>query len=235
MSQPRALASDDRKRIVAAANEWARTGSFTGLRTRAFVALALSGGLRVGELCKLDLDQVLDRTARGWRVRSQAYLLKTQSKGRRKGPPQKHWDSGGAFFVTKTARTTLRLYLREAKRRGWISWPPAPGAPLFVTVKGRGVDDNGPDHHVRLSTRSAQHEWTKLQKRAQLKHRYGVHCLRHEFMTRVADAANGNPFQVAKLGRCDIRTAMRYVHGSADTLERIAEQAQRPPRRAAAR
>lgn len=226
MSRPRALAPTDRKRIVSTANEWARGGAFTALRTRAFVALALCSGLRVAELCKLDLDQVLDRTDRGWRLRSHAYLHKRQSKGRRKGP--RTWNSAGAFYLSKAARFTLRAYLREARKRAWMRWPPKPGQPLFVTVKGRGSDGHGADHHVRLSPRTAQHAWKELQKRARIRHTYGVHCLRHEFMTRVAAAAGGDAFKVAAMGRCDIRTAQRYVHTvSPAELERLAENAQR--------
>ncbi len=236
MSRPRALAPDDRRRILAAANLGCRRGehgevSFTALRTRAFVAVALSSGLRVRELCNLNLDQVLDRTERGWRLRSHAYLHAKQSKGRRVGV--RKWNSAGSFYLSKVARTFLTAYLREARKRGWVSWPPAPNAPLFLTVKGRGVDDHGPGHHVRLSTRTAQHAWTELQKQALISDTYGVHCLRHEFMTRIADASNGNAFKVAALGRCDIRTAQRYVHGSPAQLEALAELAQRAPRAAA--
>lgn len=233
MSQPRSLAPADRKRILAAANEWSRSGSFTALRTRAFVAVALSSGLRVRELCNLNLLQVLDRTERGWRVRTHAYLRAAQAKGRRKG--RRQWNSAGSFYLSKAARTCLRAYLREAKKRGWMSWPPLEGDPLFITVKGRGSDDHGADHHVRLSTRTAQHAWKQLQRRGGIarSETYGVHCLRHEFMTRVADASQGNVFKVAALGRCDIRTALRYVHGSPAELERLGELAQRTPRSAA--
>ncbi|MGV1080685.1 MAG: tyrosine-type recombinase/integrase [Candidatus Nanopelagicales bacterium] len=224
-ARPRALAPDDRKRILHTANEWARSGSFTGLRTRAFVHLALGSGLRLKELCALNLTQVLDRTARGWRLRSQAYLLAPQSKGRRNGA-RKKWDSAGSFYLTKNTRTALTLYLREARKRGWIEWPPAADTPLFVTVKGRGSDDNGADHHVRLSHRTAQHAWTLLQARARVTEPYGVHCLRHEALSRFADACGGDSFKVAKFGRCDLRTALRYVHLSPAELERVAERAQ---------
>jgi integrase len=231
VSQPRALAPEDRKRIIATANEWASVvpRSFTALRTRAFLAVALSSGLRVRELCNLNLDQVLDRTERGWRVRSQAYLRVKQSKGRRKG--KRRWNSAGSFYLSKVARVTLRAYLREARRRGWMQWPPQEDAPLFITVKGRGSDGHGPNHHTRLTPRTAQHAWTELQLRARIPKRrtYGVHCLRHEFMTRIAAACGGNVFKVASAGRCDIRTAQRYVHISPAELEQLAEDAQRAP------
>lgn len=226
MSRPRALAPDDKKAILATANEWARAGSFTGLRTRAYVWLALSSGLRVNELCNLNLLQLLDRTERGWRFRSIAYLRGDQAKGRRVG--KRKWNSAGSFHLTKKARTALRLYLNAARKRGWMQWPPVEDQPLFITVKGRGSDGHGANHHVRLSSRTAQHAWKKLQKKAGIPSRrqYGTHCLRHEILTRVADATNGNVFKVSAFGRCDVRTALRYVHGSPAELAKLAEQAQ---------
>lgn len=226
MSRPRSLAPEDRKVILATANEWARAGSFTGLRTRAYVWLALSSGLRVNELCNLNLLQLLDRTERGWRFRSHAYLRGDQAKGRRVG--KRKWNSAGSFYLSKKARTALRLYLNALRRRGWVQWPPNEDTPLFVTVKGRGSDQHGAGHHVRLSSRTAQHAWKKLQTKAGIPRRrqYGTHCLRHEIMTRVAVASGGDAFKVAAFGRCDIRTAQRYVHVSPAELERLAERAQ---------
>lgn len=225
MSQPRALAPEDRARIMRAANEWAKTGSFAALRTRAFVWLAASSGLRLKELRALNLDQLLDRTQRGWRLRELCYLRKEQSKGRRTGE-RKQWDSAGAFVLTKATRAVLRAYLLEARRRGWIAWPPKPGEPLFVTVKGRGATAN---HHVRISRRSMQEQWKRLQLRAQVPELYSAHCLRHEAMTRISGVA-ANALEVAAFGRCDVRTAQRYTHVSPARIVDLAERASRPVR-----
>lgn len=228
-ARPRAIEARDLERVKLASNEACRAGSFSALRTRALVALALGSALRLKECCALDLEQVLDRSGPSWTLRSTCYLRAPQAKGRRVG--NKKWSSAGVFVLTRAAQKALRAYLREAVRRQWLRIDDKK-APLFVTIKGRW--QRSADHHVRLSRRTAQHTWEQLQKRAQLNERYGFHCLRHTAMTRFSEACNGNPYKLAAFGRVTMATALIYVHTSPSTLAELAELASRPRRGSAA-
>lgn len=228
----RELLPQERARLWSILSEWARSGSFQGLRTRALIFLAASSGLRLKELLALNLDQVLESgTRRGrFRVASRGYLAPKQSKGRRKGPSTGRWDSAGPFRIPKPVRYALRRYLNAALRRGWITLPPEPGAPLFVTIK----DHTGVGRH-RLGRRAAQVSWSKAQQRAGVRTPYRFHDLRHDAITRFARHANGNAFTVAAFARCDVQTAQRYVHVDALEIDRLSEVAATRPARPSAR
>lgn len=214
MSEPRSISSSDLRRLLVAANEWK---SFSGLRTRAVVALALGSALRLKEICALDLEQVIERTGKRWRIRGTAYLRAQQSKGQRTGA--RRWDSAGVFVITKAARIALRRYLLCVQARGWID-PGSAGGPLFLTLKQRGGAG-----HERLGRRACQSAWVKLQQRAQLPEHYSFHCLRHTSITRFADTCHGNVFRVSHFARITTGTAQRYVHHSTDTIAELAELA----------
>lgn len=220
---PRAVLAADRKKIVRELNLRCRPNerggvSFAALRLRAIVMLAAGAALRVGEVCKLNVAQFIDLEASieqagpgkaRWKLRSLAYVRPEQSKGRRVGPDQ--WDSAGTIMVSDLARSALRAYLTEARRRGWIAWPPKPDDPLFIGVRDNGRHRDGPGRH-RLSVRTLQDQWHKIQVAAGVDHPYVFHCLRHDAMTRCAERTNGNVLMVAAFGRCDVGTAMQYVH-----------------------
>lgn len=205
----------DRKRIVRELNLRCREGergsvSFAALRLRAIVLLAGGAALRIGEVCKLDAYQLIDDVAASrWKLRSQIYVRPEQSKGRRVGDEQ--WDSAGAILVNDLARSALRAYLVEAKRRGYVPWPPKKGDPLFVAVRGNWRSGTG---RHRLSVRTLQQHWGDFQRRAGVDAPYHFHCLRHDAMTRCADAVGGNVKMLARFGRCSVMTALRYVHVS---------------------
>jgi integrase len=219
VKSPRPIVPQDLRRLLSVANEWCRGGSFTALRTRALIALALGSGLRLKELCALELGQVLELEGkRRWRLRGTAYLRAPQSKGRRVGSK---WDSAGSFVLTKPARVALRAYLREVQRRGWLEVSAGKG-PLFLTLKGRGCAG-----HKRLSRRAAQHSWQLLQRRATLPELYSFHSLRHTAITRFADACGGHVFKTASYGRIHASTAMLYVHSSPVKIAELAELAAR--------
>jgi integrase len=223
VSQPRSIAPADRERIYRTASVWADTGSFTALRTRALTLLAWGSGLRLNECCSLNVVQLLERepaNTKRWRLSSLAYLKTKQAKGRRVGTRQ--WTSAGTFVVTKPARHALRAYIRAARARGWMQWPPTPTTPLFLVSCG-----NGERAHSRLGRRAAQHCWHVLQRRALVVNLYRFHDLRHDALTRVAEVSGGDAFQVATFGRCDAKTALRYVHNRPSTLTDIAERAAR--------
>lgn len=209
---PRPVLPADRKLMVRELNLRCRPGargavSIAALRMRAIVLLTACAGLRISEVCKLNAFQFLDTDGPRWKLRSLAYLRPEQSKGRRVGPEQ--WDSAGTIMLADEARTALRAYIAEARRREWMSWPPKRNEPLFVGVRGNG--NSGAGRH-RLSPRTLQWQFAEMQKRAGIDHLYHFHCLRHDAMTRCAEKTNGNLVLLADYGRCDVMTAMQYVH-----------------------
>lgn len=219
-AQPRSIDDADRARLLATLS---RARTLHELRTRALLLLAWGSGLRLKEVCALNLVQLLeDPKAKRPRIRSTAYLQPKQSKGRRNGA-RAHWDSAGSFIVTKPARVALQAYLRAAALRAWVRFPPTSTAPVFVAA-GHGKAKGA---HQRLAKRTAQHAWTELQKRARIEQPYGFHCLRHDALTRFAESCSGNVFKVATFGRCDVHTALRYVHANPAALREIAEHAAR--------
>jgi integrase len=187
------------------------------------VLLAWGSALRLRECLALNVDQLLDLTdPRPWRLRSTAYLRPEQSKSRRAGARQ--WEGGGTFVLSKAARVALRAYLRAAESRGWIAWPPPPDVPLFITARGGGASRRA--GQLRLLRRAAQYQWVALCKRASVSQPYRFHDLRHDALTRVAEATNGDPFKVAAFGRFQsMDTALRYVHHSPIALADLATAA----------
>lgn len=214
------MSERDRRRIRRALKDWAASGSFVGLRTRAIVELAMSSALRLKECCALNTAQILEEPGR-LSIRTVAYLRAPQSKGRRQGVGQR-WDSAGSFMLASAARAALRTYLAEAKRREWMAWPPKPDDPLFIGVRARGVSGHG-----RVSHRIVQHQFLRLQRELGIPEPYMFHELRHDALTRFASAAGGNPYKLAAYGRCHIKTATRYVHTSPIALSQLAELAAR--------
>ena len=205
--QGRSLAKEDRTRIMRElANH--RPHDFERLRLRAVVLLAMSSGLRLSECLALEVEQVVN----GRGVRTIATLEDIQAKG----------GMGGEFSITTTARSAIRAYLTEAQARGWVGNT----GPLFVAMR-RGAKSGGDAKtHPRLSRVSGWRAWKALQRRCGLPKPYRFHDLRHESGTRFAEASGGDVFKVAGHMRLrDVRTAQRYVHGDANDLAELAEQA----------
>ena len=210
---PRCILPLDRKRIVRELNLRCRAGergsvSISALRLRAAVLLAGGAALRVSEVCKLNAAQVIDDAATRIKLRSLVYLHPEQSKGRRTGDHQ--WDSAGTLMIGDDARAALRAYLLEGRRRElWAQWPPGKNEPLFLSVRGNARSTKG---RKRLSVRGLQWQWEMFQRRSGTDRPYHFHDLRHTAMTRCAEVSNGNVRVVAAFGRCDVSTALRYVH-----------------------
>lgn len=220
----RAIEPSDRKALQQTAADQAANGkSFTAIRTHALVLLAWGSALRLKECLALNVDQLVDvNDSRPWRLRATAYLRPEQSKSRRTGARQ--WEGGGTFVVSKSARAALRVYLRAAESRGWIAWPPKPNTPLFLTVRGGGSSRS--TGQQRLLRRAAQYQWVSLCKRASVSQPYRFHDLRHDALTRVGEATDGDPFKVASFGRIhSMDTAIRYVHHTATALSALADAA----------
>lgn len=222
-----ALEDDDRVRMLRTLREWSETGSFIAIRNRALLTLALHSGLRLKELLALDVVQLLqDPTlTKVGRLRESAYIMPDQTKGRRKGP--RRWTTAGVFVIPEPARIALRIYLMARHKRGWLELPAQHGVPLFVGTKRRS---RGAQQPARLAKRAAQTVFEELHVRARLSQHYRFHDLRHDCLTRVAEASNGNPFKVAAIGRMTLHTAQRYVHTNPIALRELAELAATPPR-----
>lgn len=177
-------------------------------------SLALSSALRLSELLRLDVTDVLADPAADMdaaiRIRSSAYLTRTQATWKGGRP------AAGDFVIGRRARAHLIAYLREYRRRGWVdSWT---GAPLFITTRGRWKSG-----HARLAKTTAQHEWKSWQRTAAIGP-YRWHDLRHTAISKFAIAAGGNVYNVAAFARhADVRNSAVYVHQDPDHLARIAE------------
>jgi len=197
----RALTKRDRDRVFATMQAWANTGSKVALRTRALITLAADTGLRVQELVRLDLGQVLaDPDADAVRIAAKFYLRRDQAKRGDKG--------AGNIHVSERARTALRAWIRAARAAQWMQWPAKRGAPLFVGHRGY----RGKPGHGRLSVRAAQWSWHDVQARARIVERYNFHSLRHDAASRLR-AAGGDVFDLAaQLRWRKLEHAQRYVH-----------------------
>ena len=191
--------------------EWAASGSFHGLRTRALMLTVWGSALRVSEALALEVGQVLQGPPTAKQIppiRGTAYLRADQSKKKM---------GEGSFVITKHAREALRPYLIEGIKRGWIPTDD-PKSPLFITAKGGG--------HNGLKIRAAQYSWKEAQQRAGILEPYRFHDLRHDALTRVAHKSNGNTFIVMQFGRLrDMSNATRYVHVDMLRLTDLAELA----------
>lgn len=225
----RAIEPADRNRILRELGN-VKKGNFVSLRDRAIIVTAWGSALRLSEVLALDLDQLLEdpRAATLGRLRGTAYVRPEQAKGRRKGP--RRWNSGGTVVIPKRARLALREYLLETIKRGWLTLPAPKGTPVFLAIKHGRANGRGERKPLRsrLGKRAAQRAWRQLQVRAGLVQLYRFHDLRHDALTRVGHASKGNPFVVAQYGRLkDIKTALRYVHGSVATLTELGELSDR--------
>lgn len=215
---PRAVIPADRRTIIAGLNLRCRADdrgrvSVDALRLRAAILLAAGSGLRVGEVTKLNLRQLLEdpENAR-WRLASLVYLRPEQAKGRRVGDQQ--WASSGTIVIGDDARAALRSYVVELKRRGWTSsWPPAADQPLFVAVR-RNARSRRPksQQHGRLAVRTLQYQFRAFQLQCGITTPYHFHDLRHTAMTKCAEVVGGNIRALCDFGRCSAKTATRYLH-----------------------
>ena len=183
-----------------------------GLRQRALITLALDSGLRLSELCALELGQVVeDLAADRIRIRSASFLVSSQAKGGEAG--------AGPFSLPRRARRALGPYLRAVRDHRWISWHAS--SPLFLGHRGRA----GQPGHARLSPRAAQRDWQLVQRRAQLPQHYSFHTLRHDFVNRLR-LAGADAFDLCQAARWRrLETAVTYV-ATHDAERRVLELAE---------
>ena len=168
-----------------------------GTRDRAVLELLYGSGLRVAELCGLDLDDV-DLATRTVRVTG-------------KGRKERQVPIGGmAARALETYYTSARpeLLARSSKSGGSSS----DRAAVFLNRRGK-----------RLSPRSVRRVMAKYL-RAEGMQELGPHTLRHSFATHLLD--NGADLRAVQelLGHENLATTQIYTHVSTERLRAVYEQ-----------
>ena len=168
-----------------------------GTRDRAVLELLYGSGLRVAELCGLDLDDV-DLATRTVRVTG-------------KGRKERQVPIGGmAARALETYYTSARpeLLARSSKSGGSSS----DRAAVFLNRRGK-----------RLGPRSVRRVMAKYL-RAEGMRELGPHTLRHSFATHLLD--NGADLRAVQelLGHENLATTQIYTHVSTERLRAVYEQ-----------
>jgi tyrosine recombinase XerC len=170
-----------------------------GTRDRAMLELLYGSGLRVAELCGLDLDD----------VDLQARTIRVMGKGRK----ERQVPLGGV------AARALEMYLSVARSEllsGMRPGGPGTGsgdtAALLLNRRGK-----------RLGPRSVRRVLTKYL-RAEGMQEHGPHTLRHSFATHLLD--NGADLRAVQelLGHENLATTQIYTHVSTERLRAVYEQ-----------
>lgn len=166
------------------------TPGIDNLRDRAIVVLFLFSGLRLAELCSLDISTIQIRekqTAQG-RVRlGRGQVTGKSSKVR-------------TFVVDEAAMKIVADYLMTRLTDG--------KNPLFISSRGG-----------RLSSRGVQRILQKWCSRLQLSHIH-VHRLRHSFADRLANAGMSSVVLQALMGHSSPQITRRYYKIKDDRISR---------------
>jgi len=166
-----------------------------GVRDRAILEVLYGSGLRVAELCSLDLE---DADVRAGRVR-------VTGKGRKERQVP----------LTEPARDELERYLNEARpmllsRAGDGN---APGlSAVFLNQRGR-----------RLNPRSVRASLDRLL-RGEGRSPVGPHALRHSFATHLLDNGADLRIVQELLGHESLATTQIYTHVSSERLRAVYER-----------
>ncbi|GAB0055903.1 Tyrosine recombinase XerC [Candidatus Magnetaquicoccaceae bacterium FCR-1] len=165
-------------------------------RDRAILELLYGSGLRVGEVCGLNRQDVeLDF--------AQARVMGKGGKER-------------IAPLTMPSVQALRRYLRERDQE----CPFGRGAhdPLFI-----GVNETGDDR--RLNPRQIQRLLQGLRRRLGLPEKITPHALRHAFATHLLQAGADLRAIQELLGHASLATTQRYAHLDFQALSRVYDQA----------
>ena len=166
-----------------------------GLRDRAIIELLYSSGMRVGELCGLDVDD-LDHAAGTARVTG-------------KGRKERQLPLGEPVLRAVAA------YRNEARRELLEKAPPGvPGESSALFINSRGA---------RLSPRSVRALLAKYLG-AEGEVVVGPHALRHSFATHLLDGGADLRVVQELLGHESLATTQIYTHVSTERLRAVYEQ-----------
>lgn len=179
-----------------------------GLRDRAVVELLYGSGLRVGELCGLDRDDVDLVSA----------VVRVTGKGRKQR----------AVPLSHPAVTALERYLEEA-RPALQGRSADTGAPRSTGPAGDGAGDGARDalflnaRGRRLGARSVRAALDKYL-RAEGARTIGPHTLRHSFATHLLDGGADLRVVQELLGHENLATTQIYTHVSSERLKAVYEK-----------
>ena len=176
----------------------AQSLEFTDVRNLAMLELFYSSGLRLSELCGVDL-QDLD-------------LVSQQVKVRGKGRKERIVPLGDH------AQRALRNYLvkRDAlmQQLGGVKAGRLARGAVFLSERG-----------TRISARAVQHAMVTLLDAVGEGADLSTHSLRHTFATHLVDAGADLRAVQELLGHASISTTQIYTHTSVDRLKKVYRQA----------
>lgn len=177
------------------------TNNANGLRDRAIMELFFSSGLRIAELCKLDVDQLSMLKDND---EHRTYELSVVGKGR-------HVRT---IFISPRAATWLREYLKT-RRDVW--------RPLFINYRTR-PNPNGAESERRLTPRSIQQMIARSAVLAGLSKKVTPHTLRHTFATDLLSRGADLRSVQELLGHKNVATTQIYTHVTNKQLRDIHER-----------
>lgn len=178
-----------------------KTDTPSGLRDRAIMELFFSSGLRIAELCRLDIDQMSMLRDND---EKRTYELSVVGKGR-------HVRT---IFISPRAAKWLRTYLkaRQDVHR-----------PLFINYRAR-PNPNGADSDRRLTPRSIQNMIARAAVLAGLSKKVTPHTLRHTFATDLLSHGADLRSVQELLGHKNVSTTQIYTHVTNKQLRDIHEK-----------
>ena len=188
---PRFLSVDEACNVMETPN----SETPAGRRDRALLEVMYGSGLRVSELCALDVEDV---------ERTQSTVKVRQGKGGK----ERIVPLGGAAMKALDGYLELRGKLRHPRTRAQD-----PRA-LFLNVRGG-----------RLTTRSVARLVNKSSVQAGTRVTVSPHALRHSCATHLLDGGADLRSIQEILGHASLRTTQRYTHLSIDHLMNVYDRA----------
>lgn len=180
----------DEARIFKALEEWAETGDFVALRTRAFVCLLWDGALRPTAARLLNVEHVLaSPDSGGLRVATKAVLRATEA------------DEERAFLLSDRTRERLTDYLRVVRDDHWLS--KGLRGPLFLSSYFHGTGK-------RVSNRTLTHCWNLVLKQAGIPRKYTMEDAVYTGRVRFLEAAEGDSDLLSDHAGISAAWATRY-------------------------
>lgn len=173
-----------------------------GRRDYMIVRLALHTGLRLSELCALNVGDVLNGHGTKSRIELRPETTKMQI--------------GGEIMLSPRMQRRLKAYLDWMRAQHFDL---DARAPLFVSRGGPGTERG-----ARISKRTVQAMWKRRQVEAGLDKHYHFHALRHTAITMAGRVAAGlpnvNPAVTAKrfARHRSFSSTWRYMHPSSDDM-----------------
>lgn len=153
------------------------------LRDRAIIELLFSSGLRVSELCNLNIDDI--------NIKRREFTVRGKNKKDR------------PIFISSHAADKLQTYLET--RTDELK-------PLFISYSRRNLKPSTDGNHRRITPRSVQRLVDKYSKLAGITKHVTPHTMRHSFATDLLmNGADIRSVQTM-LGHSDISTTQVYTH-----------------------